>query len=213
MQYHWLNQGWPTFDAFLGALKGKRRRELRRERRQVKDAGIEVRMLTGDEMVAGDWAAMERFYRDTTARKWGSAYLEPGFFRAAGEAMPHRVRFAAAKRDGELIAGALGFQRDGALFGRYWGCDQGHASLHFECCYYAAIEHCIEHGLTRYEAGAQGGHKIPRGFLPSPTYSAHWLRHSGLHDAVEGFVRAEAIETERAMAALADRSPFARAPA
>ena len=209
MQYHWLNRGWGTFDDFLGAMRGKRRRELRRERRQVADAGITVRMIPGAEMTSEHWDAMQRFYRDTTSRKWGSAYLEPSFFRQVGQTMPHRVQFAAAERDGEVIAGALNFQRDDAMFGRYWGCDEGHAALHFECCYYAAIEHSIDHGLTRYEAGAQGGHKIPRGFLPAATYSAHWLAHDGLGRAIAGFVEDERQETENAMRMLAQRSPFA----
>jgi predicted N-acyltransferase len=208
MQYHWLNRGWSTFDDFLGAMRGKRRRELRRERRQVRDAGIDVRMLTGDEMTDAHWDAMQRFYRDTTGRKWGTAYLEPSFFRLVGESMPHRVRFVAAERDGELIAGALNFQRDDAMFGRYWGCAEAHVALHFECCFYAAIEHCIAGGLVRYEAGAQGEHKIRRGFLPAPTYSAHWLAHSGLHAAVGDFVEHERRETEHAMRMLARRSPF-----
>ncbi len=209
MQYHWFNRGWSTFDDFLGALRGKRRRELRRERRKVADAGIAVRMLSGSEMTSEHWSAMQRFYRDTTGRKWGSAYLEPAFFSTVGRTMPHRVRFAAAEKDGRLIAGALNFERDDAMFGRYWGCDEGHAALHFETCYYAAIEHSIDAGLSRYEAGAQGGHKIPRGFLPAPTYSAHWLAHPGLGRAVGGFVEQERRETEHAMAMLARRSPFA----
>jgi predicted N-acyltransferase len=209
MQYHWLNRGWGTFDDFLGAMRGKRRRELRRERRQVADAGITVRMIPGAEMTSEHWDAMQRFYRDTTSRKWGSAYLEPSFFRQVGQTMPHRVQFAAAERDGEVIAGALNFQRDDAMFGRYWGCDEGHAALHFECCYYAAIEYSIDHGLARYEAGAQGGHKIPRGFLPAATYSAHWLAHDGLGRAIAGFVEDERQETENAMRMLAQRSPFA----
>lgn len=213
MQYHWRNfGGWTDFDGFLGAMRSKRRREIRRERRKVVEAGIDVGMLRGDEVGAAEWAAMWRFYQDTTNRKWGQAYLKRGFFEQIARTLGDSVRMAVARRDGQIIATALNFAGDGALYGRYWGCSEQHRQLHFETCYYASIDHCLVEGLELYEAGAQGEHKIPRGFLASPIRSAHWLRHPGLHGAIDGFLEQEREHNEAVITMLRERSPFAETP-
>jgi len=208
LQYHWRNRGWGSFDEFLGALQGKRRREIRRERRCVRDAGVEVRVLTGDEMEERHWASIDRFYRSTSARKWGDPYLTSAFFEELRRTFAHRVRFVAASRGDQLVAGAIAFQRDGALYGRYWGCDERLRQLHFETCFYAGIEHCIEQGLELFEAGAQGPHKLPRGFGPTPIHSVHHLAHPGLRDAVAAFAEQERQHTLQAIDQLERRSPF-----
>ncbi len=208
LQYHFRNQGWETFDDYLGAMRSKRRREIRRERRKVAEQGLTVRMLGGEELDDEHWRAIERFYRDTSSRKWGQAYLSSDFFVQIRETFSHRVRFAAGYAGDDLVAGALCFERDEGLYGRYWGCDARFEQLHFETCFYAPIEDCIERGVQLYEAGAQGQHKIPRGFLPTGIHSAHWVAHPGLHDAVGDFVEAEARQNRRVIEALAQHSPF-----
>ena len=208
LQYHWRNQGWADFEGFLGALSGKRRREIRRERRCVRGAGVEVTVLTGERMNERHWAAVDRFYRSTSARKWGEPYLSPAFFDELRRTFAHRVRFIAAEREGELVAGALAFQRGGALYGRYWGCDERLPQLHFETCFYRGIEHCIDQGLELFEAGAQGPHKLARGFLPVPIHSAHHLRHEGLAAAVGRFVEEERRHNEAVIEELGARSPY-----
>lgn len=208
LQYHWRNQGWADFEGFLGALQGKRRREIRRERRCVRDAGVDVAVLTGAQMDDRQWGSVDRFYRSTSARKWGEPYLTPTFFEELRRTFAHRVRFIAAERDGELVAGALAFQRDGALYGRYWGCDERLPQLHFETCFYRGIEHCIAQGLDLFEAGAQGPHKLPRGFLPTAIHSVHHLAHPGLRGAVQRFVEEERGYNERAIEQLLLRSPY-----
>ena len=212
VQYHWRNLGgWPDFDGFLDALKSKRRREIRRERRVVQDQAVDVQMLHGSEMTAEHWAGVKRFYYDTGRRKWGQPYLTPAFFDAIRDTYAHAVRFAAATLDGELVAGALNFHREGsdALYGRYWGCDERLPQLHFETCYYAAIECCLQNGLTLYEAGAQGEHKIPRGFLPRAITSAHWIADPQLDEAVARFLGSEVQHTDLLVERLCEqKSPF-----
>jgi predicted N-acyltransferase len=212
VQYHWRNdEGWADFEAFLGALNSKRRREIRRERKKVREQDVDVAMLSGREMTDLHWAGIRRFYYDTGRRKWGQPYLTPAFFDRIRATFGDSVRFAAATQGGELLAGALNFHRPGsdAMYGRYWGCDERVPQLHFETCYYAAIEHCLEHGLTLYEAGAQGEHKIARGFLPVPILSAHWLADPRLDRGVEDFLTGEREHTEATIAILRERkSPF-----
>jgi uncharacterized protein len=208
VQYHWRNRGWERFDDFLDALRGKRRREIRRERRSVRDAGVHVSVLSGDAMEERHWRAVDRFYRSTSERKWGRPYLTPAFFEQIRGSFAHRVRFVAAERQGELVAGALAFVRDGTLYGRYWGCDEPVPQLHFETCFYSAVEHCIDEGIELFEAGAQGVHKVPRGFEPQRIHSAHHVRHRGLAAAVEAFCEHERQETEALIAELDTRSPF-----
>ena len=212
VQYHWRNLGdWADFDGFLAAMKSKRRREIRRERRSVAAQDVHVAMLSGAEMSDAHWAGVKRFYYDTGRRKWGQPYLTPPFFDRIRATFAESVRFAAATHEGELLAGALNFHRPGsdAMFGRYWGCDEQRPQLHFETCYYAAIDHCLQQGLRLYEAGAQGEHKIARGFLPEPIRSAHWIADPRLGQAVQHFLQGECEHNEAMIRALTGRkSPF-----
>ncbi|WP_158743217.1 GNAT family N-acetyltransferase [Acidisphaera sp. L21] len=190
-QYHWENNGYATFEDFLGALSSRKRKVLRRERRDANAAGLEFRTLRGHEIGRREWDAFYRFYQSTVDRKWGSAYLTKRFFPMLGDRLGDRVVLMLAEHDGEPVAGALNLMGRDALYGRNWGCKGDWPFLHFELCYYRAIEFAIEHKLARVEAGAQGQHKIQRGYLPKPTYSAHWLTHSGLRNAVDDFLQRE----------------------
>ncbi len=190
-QFHWVNRNYASFDAFLADLSARKRKSIRRERRAVADSGMEIVRLQGDAIGPEDWDAMFRFYRDTGARKWGRPYLTADFFPRLSRVFGNRVVLILARSDRRIIAGALHIAGDTTLYGRYWGCTEYHAFLHFELCYYQAIEYAIGHGLQRVEAGAQGPHKIQRGYLPVPTYSAHWIRHPQFRDAV-----AQALERE-----------------
>jgi predicted N-acyltransferase len=199
-----------SWDGFLGAMRSDRRRELLRERRRLQERGVVVEASWGTEMGEEDWAAAQRFYRDTVDRKWGDAYLTPAFFQEALRTMAGQIRFFAARREGRLIGGALCWEGDGALFGRYWGCDEQVPVLHFECCYYAPIEDCFARGLARFEAGAQGEHKVARGLVPRATWSLHRVRHPGLHAAVAEFVVREADAVAKAAEGLAAHGPWRR---
>ncbi|MFC3127046.1 GNAT family N-acetyltransferase [Pseudoroseomonas globiformis] len=215
-QYHWRNDSYGSFEDFLGALSSRKRKQLRRERRDAQSAGLIFRTLRGTEITTRHWEAFHRFYMDTVDRKWGSAYLTERFWPLLAERLGERVVLMVAERDGEPVAGALNLLGRNALFGRNWGTVTDAPFLHFELCYYQAIDFAIAHGLQRVEAGAQGQHKIQRGYLPVPTYSAHWIRHRGLRRAVAGFLEEERAAMRAEMARLAEVSPFReeeRAPA
>lgn len=208
-QYHWQNQDYRTFDDFLAALASRKRKAIRKERTATAGHGMVIKTLTGDAIGAQHWDAFHRFYLDTVQRKWAHAYLNREFFRLLGERMADRVVLILAETaDGVPVAGALNLLGDDALYGRYWGCLADYRFLHFEVCYYRAIDFAIAHGLSRVEAGAQGQHKIQRGYLPSPTYSAHWIADEGLRRAVARFLIAEREAAEREIAALTADSPF-----
>ena len=210
-QYHWENAGYGTFDDFLGALASRKRKVLRRERRDANDAGLVFRTLRGPEITRRDWDAFYKFYQSTVDRKWGSAYLTRRFFHLLGERLGERVVLMLAEHGGEPVAGALNLMGRDALYGRNWGCRGDWPFLHFELCYYRAIEFAIEHGLARVEAGAQGQHKIQRGYLPKPTYSAHWLVNAGLRRAVSDFLDRERPSVLAGMEELAAAySPYRR---
>ncbi len=208
MQFHWHNPGYRDFEDFLGALSSRKRKVLRRERRDANAAGLTFHALSGSELRERHWDAFYRFYTATVDRKWGSAYLTRDFFSLLGERLGARVVLMLAEHDGLPVAGALNLAGDEALYGRNWGCRGEWPFLHFELCYYRAIEWAIAHRLPRVEAGAQGRHKIQRGYLPSPTYSAHWIAHAGLRRAVAGFLEEERPQIRAEMAALAADSPF-----
>ncbi len=208
MQFHWENAGYASFDDFLGALSSRKRKVLRRERRDANAAGLTFRALNGTDLKEAHWDAFYRFYRSTVDRKWGSAYLTRQFFSLLGERLGDRVVLMLAEHDGKPIAGALNLAGSEALYGRNWGCRGDWPFLHFELCYYRAIDWAIEHKLQRVEAGAQGRHKIQRGYLPKPTFSAHWVAHAGLRRAVASFVEDERRGIRHEMAALAEQSPF-----
>ncbi len=208
MQFHWQNEGYAGFDDFLAALSSRKRKVLRRERRDANAAGLTFHALSGNDLRERHWDAFYRFYRSTVDRKWGSAYLTRRFFSLLGERLGDRVVLMLAEDAGKPVAGALNLAGAEALYGRNWGCRGDWPFLHFELCYYRAIDWAIAHGLQRVEAGAQGRHKIQRGYLPKPTYSAHWIAHIGLRRAVAGFLDEERPQMEAEMAALAEDSPF-----
>ena len=174
-QYHWRNHGYDDFDAFLSSFTAEKRKKVKRERRRVREAGIEIVVLEGDEISGEMWEVFYRFYYGTVLRKSGFVPLSLDFFSNLGRAMPESVVLVLARFHGEYVAAALSLRGKDTLYGRYWGASNDFHSLHFELCYYTGIEYCIDRGLQRFEPGAQGEHKISRGFLPTPTYSSHWL--------------------------------------
>ena len=211
-QFHWRNADYADFDDFLARLSSRKRKNIRRERRQVSEAGIEIEVTSGD---AVDSAVLERFYplyRGTVARRGGVAYLNREFFAEIGTRMGDAVVLVQAFHGGRLIAGSLNLRGRDALYGRYWGALERFDSLHFECCYYATIEYCIQHGLELFEAGAQGEHKLSRGLLPSTTWSAHWLARPEFRDAVADYLRHERDDVARYADVLAQHSPFRQTP-
>jgi predicted N-acyltransferase len=190
-QFHWENHGYADFDAFLASLSSRKRKNIRKERRTAHDFGGEIRMLSGDEIEAEHWDSFWHFYQDTGARKWGTPYLTRAFFEIAHETLRDDIAMVIATREGRDVAGALNFIGRDALFGRYWGCVEDHPCLHFEACYYQAIDFAIRHGLGRVEAGAQGEHKLARGYLPTETHSLHWIADRGFADAVARYLEEE----------------------
>ena len=190
MQFVWRNADYGTFDDFLAALSSSRRKTIRRERREAQ-AGLDIRVLTGADLTEAHWDAFFAFYLDTGSRKWGRPYLTRDFFSRIGATMADRIALVMAFRDGVPIAGALNLIGRDALYGRQWGALEEVPFLHFELCYYQAIEFAIARGLSRVEAGAQGEHKIARGYLPSPVYSAHHIAHPGLREAVARYLDGE----------------------
>lgn len=207
-QYHWQNQGYKTFDDFLDCLSSKKRKNIRRERRDALANDLEIQRLTGAEITEAHWDAFYQFYIDTGSRKWGSAYLTRSFFSLIGATMAEDILLVMVRRDGRYIAGAINFIGGDCLFGRNWGCIEHHPFLHFEVCYYQAIEFAIEHGLSRVEAGAQGEHKLARGYMPSHTYSAHWIVHDGFRDAVGRYLEEERTHIAEEIDYLEQFSPF-----
>ena len=211
-QFHWENRGYDDFEAFLEDLASRKRKQIRKERREAVAAGIEIERLTGKDLTEAHWDAFHDFYEDTGARKWGRPYLNRRFFSLLGERLGERVLLVMARRGRRYIAGALNLVGSHALFGRNWGCIEDHPFLHFEVCYYQAIDHAIEHGLPRVEAGAQGAHKLARGYLPSLTRSAHYIAHPGLRDAVADYLERERRAVEQEGAYIRDEhSPFRKA--
>lgn len=207
-QFHWENPGCSTFDDFLAALSSNRRKTIRRERREAQ-AGLDIRVLTGSDLTEDAWDAFFAFYMDTGGRKWGRPYLTRMFFSLIGETMADRIALVMAYRDGRPIAGALNLIGSDALYGRQWGCLEDVAFLHFELCYYQAIEFAIGRGLKRVEAGAQGEHKVARGYLPTRVRSAHWIADPALRDPVARYLENERPAVEAEMAALtAEFSPY-----
>jgi predicted N-acyltransferase len=211
IQYIWRNEGYRTFDDFLAALSSNRRKTIRRERRDAQ-AGLDIRVLTGAELNEDAWDAFFAFYRDTGSRKWGRPYLTRAFFSMVGETMADRIALVMAYRAGAPIAGALNFVGRDALYGRQWGALEDVPFLHFELCYYQAIEFAISRGLSRVEAGAQGEHKIARGYLPSPVYSSHFIADPALRDAVARYLDGERPAVEAEMQAMTkEQSPYRQA--
>lgn len=209
IQYHWHNRGYPDFEAFLAALTSRRRKTIRRERREVRDAGIEIVVRTGAELRLADLEAFWPFYLATVEKRWGAAYLTRDFFRALAGPLRERVVLVSAYRRGELVAVALNLLGSDTLYGRLWGALEDYRFLHFECCYYRSIEFAIARGLARVEAGAQGTHKLLRGYEPVWTWSAHRFRDAAFAGAVERFLAREARSLERKLAELRELLPYA----
>jgi predicted N-acyltransferase len=208
LQYHWSNAGYADFDAFLAALSSRKRKAIRKERREVAESGLTIRRLIGGDIEDRHWDAFFRFYIDTSDRKWGSPYLNRRFFAMLGERLSERVLLVVVERDGEPVAGALNLIGDDTLYGRNWGCTEDYRFLHFEACYYQAIDFAIERGLAKVEAGAQGPHKLQRGYLPVETYSAHLIADPRLREAVADFLVRERRQVTRERQLLEAESPF-----
>lgn len=207
IQFHWENRDYADFEDFLAALSSRKRKDLRKERAKAQE-GVEIRALTGDEITEAHWDAFWAFYQDTGARKWGRPYLTREAFSLMGAAMGERILMILAVIDGEAVAGALNFIGDEALYGRYWGATVDRPFLHFELCYYQAIDAAIRLGLSRVEAGAQGGHKLARGYEPVRTVSAHYIAHPSLRAAIADYLEQERSGIARDQIWLGDRSPF-----
>jgi len=209
-QFHWTNDGYQDFDDFLAALSSRKRKAVKKERREALAPGLEIEILTGADLKPRHWDAFYEFYLATSDRKWGSAYLNRRFFALIGERMPEKVVLIMARHGANYVAGAFNLIGKDTIYGRNWGSYGDYKFLHFECCYYQAIEFAIVHRLKRVEAGAQGPHKIQRGYLPTPTYSAHWIPDPGFRRAVAQFLNRERQMIEHKMEGLAEFSPFRR---
>ncbi len=207
-QFHWLNNGYESFENFLDALASRKRKNLRKERERALENDIEIEWVTGSNLTEEHWDAFYQFYIDTGSRKWGTPYLTREFFSEINQNLPDKTLLIMAKRDGRYIAGALNFIGSDTLFGRNWGCLEDHPFLHFECCYYQAIDFAIKHGLKRVEAGAQGAHKLARGYVPTHTYSAHYISNPSFREAVDQYLQQERAHIDHDIAYLSDHAPF-----
>jgi predicted N-acyltransferase len=208
LQFHWQNEGFGTYDDFLATLASRKRKALKRERREALSAGIMIDVLSGSDLTEAVWDDFFSFYEDTGARKWGRPYLNRAFFSAVGAAMGERIVLVMARRAGRHIAGAINFRGANTLYGRNWGCIEDHPFLHFEVCYHQAIDYAIAHGLARVEAGAQGEHKLARGYRPVITRSLHHIADPGLRRPVAAYLAQEREQIAAAREALAVESPF-----
>ncbi|WP_372802885.1 GNAT family N-acetyltransferase [Paracoccus seriniphilus] len=207
-QFHWYNRGYASYDEFLAALSSRKRKALRKERQRAQVFGGGIRRLQGDDLRPEHWDAFWVFYQDTGSRKWGQPYLTREFFDLVHQTMRDDVLLVLAERDGRPIAGALNFLGESAVYGRYWGCVEDHAFLHFELCYHQAIDYAIEHGIERVEAGAQGEHKLARGYLPAPVHSLHWVSDPGFMGALAQYLDQERSAVDDEIEILTDWGPF-----
>jgi predicted N-acyltransferase len=210
-QFHWTDEGYGNFEGFLGALASRKRKGIRKERAEALENSLEIDWLTGSDVTEAAWDAFFKFYMDTGSRKWGRPYLNRRFFSILGERMADRVLLIMARRKGRYIAGALNLIGSDTLYGRYWGAIEEHPCLHFEVCYYQAIDYALAHGLKRVEAGAQGAHKLARGYLPTMTHSAHYIPDPNFRRAVAHYLDNERREVERRGEMLAEQAPFRHA--
>jgi predicted N-acyltransferase len=210
-QFHWLNNGYKDFDDFLSGLSSRKRKNIRKERQRATEFGGTIHTFSGDTLKPEHWDAFWEFYQDTGARKWGTPYLTRRFFSLAQETLRDDMALVLAERNGRYVAGALNFIGADTLFGRYWGCNEHHPCLHFELCYYQAIDIAIARGLDRVEAGAQGEHKLARGYLPTQTHSLHWVGDPGFADAIARYLKAEREAVKEEIEILTEYGPFKRA--
>ncbi len=211
-QFHWENAAYPDFEGFLASLSSRKRKNIRRERAQAQDFGGQIVALTGNAIKPEHWDAFWRFYQDTGSRKWGTPYLTRPFFDIAHETLRDDILMVLAERDGAFVAGALNFIGRDTLYGRYWGCTEHHPCLHFELCYYQAIDFAITHGLSRVEAGAQGEHKLARGYLPTTCHGLHWIADPGFAGAVSHYLEAERDAVAEEIEVLTAYGPFRKTP-
>jgi len=208
VQFHWLNGGYATFEDFLATLEQKKRKNIRAERRKVREAGVTLRRVRGRDALDADWVLFNRCYRHTYKAHYSTPYLNLDFFRRIGASMPDNILLVIASREGRDIAASLVIHNETTLFGRYWGELEHVPCLHFEAAYYQPLEFCIEQGIQAFEGGAQGEHKMARGFLPTRTWSAHWLAHPSFSDAIERFLEREKDGIDDYMDELNERNPF-----
>ncbi|HEX9858360.1 MAG TPA: GNAT family N-acetyltransferase, partial [Paracoccaceae bacterium] len=209
-QFHWQNRAYTSFDDFLSQLSSRKRKAIRKERDTARRFGGSIETLTGDQIEPHHWDAFWQFYQDTGARKWGTPYLTRAFFDAIHQTMRDDILLVLASRQGRPVAGALNFIGHHTLFGRYWGAIEDHPCLHFELCYYQAIDWAIRHGLPFVEAGAQGEHKLARGYLPRPVHSLHWIADPGFSTAVAQYLAAERRAVDEEIEVLTAYGPFRR---
>ncbi|MEC7669442.1 MAG: GNAT family N-acetyltransferase [Pseudomonadota bacterium] len=207
-QFHWLNDNYGSFDDFLTSLSSRKRKTIRKERRTAQGFGGEIVTLIGDDIQPEDWDSFWQFYQDTGARKWGSPYLTRAFFDIMHDTMRDDIALVMARRDGQNVAGAMNLIGRDTLYGRYWGCIEDHPCLHFEACYYQAIDLAIQLGLKRVEAGAQGEHKLARGYLPAETHSLHWVADAGFANAIDRYLAEERRAVSHDIEVLTSYGPF-----
>ena len=207
-QFHWENHGYKDFDGFLADLSARKRKNIRKERAKAHGFGGEIKQYTGEQIEPHHWDTFWKFYQDTGARKWGTPYLTRRFFNEGQETLRDDMLLILAEIDGKPVAGALNFIGQETLFGRYWGCIEDHPCLHFELCYYQAIDFAIAQGMSRVEAGAQGSHKLARGYLPVTTHSLHWIGDEGFRNAVGDYLDAESAAIDEEIEILTDYGPF-----
>ncbi|MDH5179372.1 MAG: GNAT family N-acetyltransferase [Gammaproteobacteria bacterium] len=207
-QFHWQNNHYQSFDDYLQTFSAQKRKKVKRERRRVIEQGIELEVRHGNEMTDELWQIYHDFYLDTFDKKWGMATLSLDFFKQIGRTMPASVVVVFAKYQNDYVAGAFNYKGHDTLYGRHWGCNADFHSLHFEACYYQGLDYCIQHGLQHFEPGAQGEHKISRGFLPTRTWSAHWIAHPEFAKAVQAFCAHEQDGMEHYINELTEHSPF-----
>ncbi len=211
VQFHWRNDEYRDFDAFLARLSSRKRKNIRKERRDVAAQALDIRLQSGGELDAADWHRIHELYAGIYDRKYGTATLSREFFAHVGAQMPAQVLAVTARDDGEIVAASLFFRSDTHLYGRVWGCENYYRHLHFECCYYRGIDYCIDEGLACFDPGAQGEHKLARGFLPTLTWSAHYIDHPQFRDAISQFLRQERAAIDAYRADLLEHSPYRRA--
>ncbi len=211
-QFHWHNQGYASFDELLGRFTSEKRKKVKRERRRVTDAGVRIRRVRGDQVSEAEWVSFHRLYCETFDKRGGIPTLSLPFFQSIGERMGESLLLVLAEYGEEIVAAAFNLIGAHSLYGRHWGCFRDFHSLHFEACYYQGLEYCIENGLARFEPGAQGEHKISRGFLPVPTWSAHWIADRGFRDAIARFLALEAEGMADYLTEMSAHSPYRDAP-
>ncbi len=209
-QFHWQNENYESFDAFVDGFRSSMRKKLKKERRIAAEGPTKIEVLKGADLGVDDWRTLERLYRGTCSRKGSHPYLTPEFFELAPSTLGESPLVVAARREGQIVAASINFEKGANLYGRYWGAVRRHDMLHFELCYYRLIDHAIKLGMQRFEAGAQGTHKLRRGLMPVPIYSAHWIRHPVLGQAVADFLPREAASVREQIEHLNHHGPFRR---